>query len=77
MFRLEHLSSGRSKPLTTTCSAGHDSSVGIAIRYGLDGPGSNLLIPVAERSKARVCRRSLAGVAGSYPAEGMDICVVL
>ena len=34
-------------------------------------------IPVAERSKARVCGRSLAGVAGSNPAVGMDVCVVL
>ena len=29
--------------------------------------------PVAERSKAD---RSLAGIAGSYPAGGMDVCVV-
>ena len=27
-------------------------------------------IPVAERSKARVCDRSLAGIAGSNPAGG-------
>jgi hypothetical protein len=41
-------------------------------------------IPVAERSKARVCGRSLAGVAGSNRtgvtglnlAGGMDVCVV-
>ena len=31
---------------------------------------------MAERSKARVCGRSLAGVAGSNPAGGMDVCVV-
>ena len=30
-------------------------------------------IPVAERSKARVCGRSPAGIAGSNPAGGMDI----
>ena len=30
-------------------------------------------IPVAERSKAWVCDRSLAVNAGSNPAEGMDI----
>jgi hypothetical protein len=29
-------------------------------------------IPVAERSKARVCGRSPAGIAGSNPAAGMD-----
>ena len=33
-------------------------------------------IPVAERSKARVCCRSLAGVAGSNPTGGMGVCVV-
>ena len=49
-----------------------DSSVGIATRYGLDGPG----IPVSERSKARVFGRSLARVAGLYPAGIMDVCVV-
>ena len=34
------------------------------------------LTPVAERSKTRVCRRSRAGIAGSNPAGGMDVCVV-
>ena len=29
-----------------------------------------------ERSKARVCGHSLAGIAGSNPAGGMDVCVV-
>ena len=33
-------------------------------------------VPVAERSKARVYGRSLAGIAGSNPAGGMDVCVV-
>ena len=31
-------------------------------------------IPVAELSKARVCGRSLAGIAGSNSAGGIDIC---
>ena len=31
-------------------------------------------VPVAERSKARVYGRSLAGIAGSNPAGGMDSC---
>jgi hypothetical protein len=31
-------------------------------------------ISVSERSKARVCGRSLAGIEGSNPAGGMDIC---
>ena len=32
------------------------------------------LIPATARSKANVCGRSLAGIAGSNPAEGMDFC---
>ena len=31
---------------------------------------------MAERSKARVCGRSLAGVAGLNPARGMDVRIV-
>jgi hypothetical protein len=31
-------------------------------------------IPVAVRSKAWVCRRSLAGILGSNAAGGMDVC---
>jgi hypothetical protein len=31
------------------------------------------LIPVAARSKAWVSGRSLAGIVGSNPAEGMDV----
>ena len=47
---------------------GRDSSVGIATLYGLDGPGIEFLpIPVAERSKARVCGRLLVGIVGSIP----------
>ena len=33
-------------------------------------------VPVAERSKARVCGRSLAETEGSNPAGGMDVCVL-
>ena len=28
------------------------------------------------RSKAWVCGRSLAGIVGSNPAEGMDVCLL-
>ena len=31
---------------------------------------------MAERSNARVCKRLLAGIVGSIPSEGMDVCVV-
>ena len=34
------------------------------------------VIPVAARSKARVCGHSLAGMAGSNPAWDMDVCLV-
>ena len=54
---------------------GRDGSVGIQTRYGLGGPGNEVLV-LAERSKAWVCGRSLAGVAGSNPVGGMDVCVV-
>jgi hypothetical protein len=32
--------------------------------------------PVAARSKAWVCGRSLAGIADSNPARGMDVCLL-
>ena len=35
-----------------------------------------VLIAVSERSKANVCDRSRAGVAGSNPAGDMDVFVV-
>ena len=34
------------------------------------------MILVAERSKARVCSRSPAEIAGSNPAGGMDVCLL-
>ena len=34
------------------------------------------LIPVADRSKVRVCGRPLVGIAGSNPAGGMDVCLL-
>ena len=33
-----------------------------------------MLNPLAARSKTWVCGRSLAGIAGSNPAGGMDVC---
>jgi len=36
----------------------------------------NRPIPVAARSKARVCGRSLAGTVGSNPIGGMDACLL-
>ena len=33
-------------------------------------------IPVAARSKAWVCGLPLAGIAGSNPAGGMDVCLL-
>ena len=34
------------------------------------------VISVAAQSKAWLCRRLLAGVAESNPAEGMDVCLL-
>jgi hypothetical protein len=33
-------------------------------------------IPVVARSKAWVCRRSLAGIIGSNPAKDMNVCLL-
>jgi hypothetical protein len=33
-------------------------------------------IPVTARSKARVCGRFIAGIVGSDPAGGMDVCLL-
>jgi hypothetical protein len=56
---------------------GSESVFGIATRYGSNGSGiESLPISVAERSKAKVCGLALAGIAGSNPAGGMDVCVV-
>ena len=63
-------------PATAHQSKGRDSSVGIATRYRLDGPGIESPIPVAVRSKAWVCGRPLAGIVGSNPTGVMDVCVV-
>ena len=38
--------------------------------------GNRTQIPVAKRSEVRIYGRSLAGVEGSNPAGGMNICVV-
>jgi len=35
-----------------------------------------LPIPLAARSKAWVCGRTLAGIVGSNPARGMDVCLL-
>ena len=37
---------------------------------------SRVRIPVVTHSKAQVCSLSLAGIASSNPAGGMDVCVV-
>ena len=54
---------------------GRDSVVGVATRYELDGTGIEPIL-VGEWSKARVCGRSLAGVADSNPVGNMDVCVL-
>jgi hypothetical protein len=41
--------------------------------YYLDD--SQMPVPVAARSKAWVCGRSLSGIEGMNPAGGMDVCL--
>jgi hypothetical protein len=41
----------------------------------IDETNKTLPIPVAARSKAWVCSRSLAGIVGSISARGMDVCL--
>ena len=43
-------------------------------QVGSDSIGLNY--PLAARSKAWVCGRSLAGIVGSNPAGGMDVCLL-
>jgi hypothetical protein len=57
---------------------GRDSSVGIVTCYGMESPGiESRRPPVAALSTALVCGRSPAGIAGSNPAGGMDVRVVV
>ena len=42
--------------------------------FNVVGSNMTLPIPVAARSKAWVCNRSPARMAGSNPAGGMDVC---
>ena len=63
------------------CSAYNSGSnrvsvVGTATSLRAAPSGFQKPISVAERCKARVCGRSLAGITGSNPAGGMDVCVV-
>ena len=51
-----------------------------ALESGVQTPvQASLFLPVTvtEWSKALVCGSSIAGIAGSNPAGGMDVCVVL
>ena len=62
-------------PIIAVCGPGERSRYSDSLqaeRYGDRIPP----IPVAERSKARICGRSLTGIAGSNPAGGVDVCVV-
>jgi hypothetical protein len=50
----------------------HSAGQLITILYG-----TGKSIPVAARSKAWVRGRSLAGIVGLNPAEGIDVCLLL
>jgi hypothetical protein len=76
LYNLLLSSSERTVGLLQPKDVDRDSSIGTS-RKGLDGLGiESLLIPVAERSKAGICNRSLAGIEGSILAGGTDISVV-
>jgi len=47
--------------------------LGEFIKLYIDSQGTGA---VAVRSKASICGRSPAGIAGSNPAEGMDVCLL-
>jgi len=49
------------------------SSLSLSFFYGVEFV--ELLIPVATQSKAWVCGCSLAGIVGSNPARGMEVCL--
>jgi hypothetical protein len=53
-------------PIPTTKPRLHDINICVLLA---------LLIPVAARSKAWICGRSLAGIAVLNPARGLDVCV--
>ena len=38
--------------------------------------GTRTPVPVAARSKGKVCSRSLAEIVGSNPTGGMDVCLL-
>jgi hypothetical protein len=44
------------------------------ILYNFNAKHPNMPVTVAARSKALVCGRLVAGIAGSNPDGGMDIC---
>ena len=48
-------------------------SLSLSFFYGVEFV--ELLIPVATQSKAWVCGCSLAGIVGSNPARGMEVCL--
>ena len=64
--------SSRGTTVSHHCRRGQRSRSSYSLQVGRSG----VRIPVAERSKARDCGRSLAAVAGSNPTGGMDVCVM-
>jgi hypothetical protein len=52
--------------------------VGWLVSWLVSYEGTNITLPMpaAARFKAWVCCHSLAGIAGSNPAKGMDVCLL-
>jgi hypothetical protein len=63
-----------SSVVTTKCKSDHYLNIQATHHY-LRTVISVLPIPLVARSMALVCGASLAGIGGSNPAEGMDVCV--
>jgi hypothetical protein len=64
--------------ISSSCYMHHISWRKVVFLTGNNNSRCNLEpIPASARSKTWVCGRSFAGIAGSNPAEGMDVCLLL
>jgi hypothetical protein len=57
-------------PCYTVCTTSN------TVPFRVSNHNDNSPIPVAERSKAWICSLSPAGIVGSNPARGMDVCLL-
>jgi hypothetical protein len=57
-------------------SLSHEVRLTVLVPYRIRRSFHPLMYLMAEQSKAWVCSRSPAGIAGSNPAGGMDVCLL-